>query len=237
MMNDDVHPFGRSVDRQTGRILLSLSVRLYGMSAPFIFEFDIFFILPPPPPSFVLDTSNSNNVYCFGSNPRRVARRRDLVSRTLPHPKQKREIMSGSTPSPTGSSGASAAGAKSLQERLHQLLTRLSSTIELIKNWPESDGDDASIHVETTSKLISQVWEVIVALQRVEGVVKADAALRKSLQDCPVPINLLDLLDHGNGLNPGAYSKSKLNVISIIQMTCLLTWSSDTKQIVFLGVF
>ena len=46
-------------------------------------------------------------------------------------------------------------GAKNLQERLHQLLTRLSSTIELIKTWPSTDGDDASIHVETTTRLIS----------------------------------------------------------------------------------
>ena len=105
-------------------------------------------------------------------------------------------------PSPT-SGGPNLAGAKNLQERLHQLLTRLSSTIDLIKNWPESDGDDASIHMKTTTKLISSILEVIVALQRVEGVVKSDNILRKSLQDCPVPINLLDLLDHGNGLNPG----------------------------------
>jgi hypothetical protein len=115
-------------------------------------------------------------------------------------------IMSGASSSPTGgSSGGNTAGAKNLQERLHQLLTRLSATIELIKNWPTTDGDDASIHVETTTKLIAAVLEVIVALQRAEGVVKADNDLRKSLQDCPVPINLLDLLDHGNGLNPGTF--------------------------------
>lgn len=109
-----------------------------------------------------------------------------------------------STPSPTGS-GTSTAGAKNLQEGLHQLLTRLSSTIEIIKNWPESDGDATSVHVETTTKLISGILEVIVALQRAESVIKSDSTLRKSLQDCLVPINLLDLMDHGNGLNPGAY--------------------------------
>ena len=106
--------------------------------------------------------------------------------------------------SKTQSPGKPSEGAKNLQERLHQLLTRLSSTIELIKNWPES-GDDASIHVETTTKLISAILELIVALQRVEGVVKADGDLRKALQDSPIPIDLLDLLDHGNGLNPGKY--------------------------------
>ena len=94
-------------------------------------------------------------------------------------------------------------GAKNLQERLHILLTRLATTTDLIKTWPESDGDDASIHVETTTKLITAVLDVVKALQKVEGVIKADAVLKKSLQECKVPINLLDLLDHGNGLNPG----------------------------------
>ena len=94
-------------------------------------------------------------------------------------------------------------GAKDLQERLHILLTRLAKTTDLIKTWPESDGDDASIHVETTTKLITCIMDVVEALQKVEGVLRADAALKKSLQECKVPINLLDLLDHGNGLNPG----------------------------------
>ena len=94
-------------------------------------------------------------------------------------------------------------GAKDLQERLHILLTRLAKTTDLIKTWPESDGDDASIHVETTTKLITCIMDVVEALQKVEGVLRADAVLKKSLQECKVPINLLDLLDHGNGLNPG----------------------------------
>jgi hypothetical protein len=107
-------------------------------------------------------------------------------------------------------SSASREGAKLLQERLHQLLTRLSSAIDLIKNWPESDGDDASIHVETTTKLISVILEVTSALQRAEGVVKNDAALRKALKACPIPMDLLDLLDHGNGLNPDCFSRGLL---------------------------
>jgi len=94
-------------------------------------------------------------------------------------------------------------GAKNLQERLHILLTRLAKTTDLIKTWPESDGDDASIHVETTTKLVTAVLDVVTALQKVEGVIKVDAVLKKSLRECQVPINLLDLLDHGNGLNPG----------------------------------
>lgn len=99
--------------------------------------------------------------------------------------------------------GASTLGAKTLQERLNQLLSKLSSSIEVIKNWPSTDGDDASIHVKTTSKLIDGILEIKRALEKVEGVLQSDTELQKSLQNCPVPINLLDLLDHGNGLNPG----------------------------------
>lgn len=94
-------------------------------------------------------------------------------------------------------------GGKTLQERLHILLSRLAKTTELIRDWPESDGDDSSIHAETTTKLIGSILEVVSAIQRVEGVIKTDTELRKALHDCQVPINLLDLLDHGNGLNPG----------------------------------
>ena len=112
-------------------------------------------------------------------------------------PRSASPVSGGSRQSPPPS------GAKSLQERLHILLTRLAKTTDLIKTWPESDGDDASIHVETTTKLITCVVDVVTALERVEGVIKADAVLKKSLQECKVSINLLDLLDHGNGLNPG----------------------------------
>ncbi|CAB9513189.1 expressed unknown protein [Seminavis robusta] len=102
------------------------------------------------------------------------------------------------------------AGAKALQERLHELITRLAATTELVKNWPESKDDDASIHVETTTKLISHINNVIASVQRVDGVVKADALLRKNLQECLIPLDLLDLLDHGNGLNPDCFSRALL---------------------------
>ena len=59
------------------------------------------------------------------------------------------------------------------------------------------DGDDASIHVKTTSKLIVSIQDIVTALKNVEGTLKSDAELRNSLKNCPVPINLLDLLDHG----------------------------------------
>ncbi len=94
-------------------------------------------------------------------------------------------------------------GSKSLQERLNLLLSKLSSSIEIVKTWPTTDGDDASVHVKTTSKLIVAMQEIMMALKNVEGTLKSDAALLNSLKNCPVPINLLDLLDHGNGLNPG----------------------------------
>mmetsp|Transcript_3885 Transcript_3885/g.10172 ORF Transcript_3885/g.10172 Transcript_3885/m.10172 type:complete len:201 (-) Transcript_3885:1435-2037(-) len=119
-------------------------------------------------------------------------------------PKSGSPLTGDSRPSPLPS------GAKNLQERLHILLTRLAKTTDLIKTWPESDGDDASIHVETTSKLITCVLDVVTALQKVEGIIKADVVLKKSLQECKVPINLLDLLDHGNGLNPDCFSRGLL---------------------------
>jgi len=101
-------------------------------------------------------------------------------------------------------------GAKKLQDRLHTLLTLLGAMADLIKTWPESDGDDASVHVETTTKLMTMVSSVVTSLREVEGVIKADAALKKSLQECKIPINLLDLLDHGNGLNPDCFSRGLL---------------------------
>lgn len=116
------------------------------------------------------------------------------------------------TPSPTVAVGQKMPpGARNLQDKLHLLLSKLSSTIEIVKTWPESEGDDASIHVATTTKLISSLLEVISGLKNVEGVVKSDNELRKALQACPVSINLLDLLDHGGGsLNPDCFSRGLL---------------------------
>ncbi|KAL3904627.1 MAG: hypothetical protein SGARI_004843 [Bacillariaceae sp.] len=83
-------------------------------------------------------------------------------------------------------------------------------TSELVKTWPESNGDDASIHVETTTKLITSIQALLKDLQDVEGVIKTKADLRQSLSQCQVPINLLDLLDHGDGLNPDCFSRGLL---------------------------
>lgn len=39
---------------------------------------------------------------------------------------------------------------------------------------------------------------------------KADGALQQTLQDCPIPLDLLDLMDHGGGLNPDCFSRGLL---------------------------
>lgn len=100
-----------------------------------------------------------------------------------------------------------------LQDRLHYLLSRLSDVVEMVKSWPEAKGDDASVHVESTSKLINYIRNVITALERVESVVKDNASLKKKLQECPIPLDLLDLLDHGQGggaLNPECFVRGLL---------------------------
>ena len=58
--------------------------------------------------------------------------------------------------------------ARSLQEGLHNLLTRLSETTNILKNWKEADADDSSIHVETTTRLIGSLQQVILAVKSVE---------------------------------------------------------------------
>ena len=90
--------------------------------------------------------------------------------------------------------------AKALQERLHELISRVVDGTDVIKSWPESEGDDASIHVKRTSKLINTIREISKAIERVEGVAKKDEALWKKLQECKIPLDLLELLDCSNGV-------------------------------------
>lgn len=92
-----------------------------------------------------------------------------------------------------------------LQERLHELLSRVSSTMELIKSWPEAT--DVSRHVATTTKLIDAIRVILQALAKVEGTVQENEELRKALNECPVPMDLLELLDHGGGLNPECFTR------------------------------
>lgn len=97
-------------------------------------------------------------------------------------------------------------GARKLQDQLHELLTRLAGTIDHVKNWPEST--DASRHVESTTKLIASIREIVASLQRVEGCIKEDVELRAALQSCLIPMDLLELLDHG--LNPDCFCRGLL---------------------------
>jgi hypothetical protein len=97
-------------------------------------------------------------------------------------------------------------GARNLQDKLHELLTRLAGTMEHVKNWPEAA--DASRHVESTSQLIHRIRDIIASLQKVESCVKDDMELRQTLQNCLIPVDLLELLDFG--LNPDCFSRGLL---------------------------
>jgi len=103
--------------------------------------------------------------------------------------------------------------AVALQDKLHILLSRLADAIELIKSWPEAKGEDASIHVESTNKLIGYIRNVTRSIQSVETVLQSNANLKKKLQECAIPMDLLDVLDHGQGggaLNPDCFIRGLL---------------------------
>lgn len=100
-------------------------------------------------------------------------------------------------------------GARILQDRLHKLLSRLAETIERVKKWPEAKGDDGSMHIESTSQLITNIRHVITALQRVEDCVKDDSKLREMLTKCRIPLDLLDLMDY-TSINPECFSRGLL---------------------------
>mmetsp|Transcript_10575 Transcript_10575/g.14919 ORF Transcript_10575/g.14919 Transcript_10575/m.14919 type:complete len:230 (-) Transcript_10575:539-1228(-) len=104
-----------------------------------------------------------------------------------------------------------------LRERLHNLISRLSDSTDLLKNWPESKfGDDSSIHVETTTRLIATLQRVIGALKNVEEQVNRgngsseDASLKSKLRQAAVPLDLLDMMDYGDGLNPDCFTRGLL---------------------------
>lgn len=135
-----------------------------------------------------------------------------MSSRSKSPTMMSRSRSSSPQPSGGGNSGSGAVvadNARILQESLHILLSRLARTIEHVKSWPEAKGDDASIHVESTSKLITNINQVIAALQKVEGIVKTDKVLRKSLQECQIPYDLLELLDYST-INPDCFSRGLL---------------------------
>jgi hypothetical protein len=90
------------------------------------------------------------------------------------------------------------------------LLTQLSDATITMKNWQESDGDDPHVHIEATTRLMSNIQGIINAIARVENVVKTDEVLYQTLQDCPIPLDLLDLMDCQGGLNPDCFSRGLL---------------------------
>ena len=119
---------------------------------------------------------------------------------------------------PASSSGGAPMTAKEasvvLQDRLHHLLSRLSDAVEHIKNWPEAKaGDESKVHLDSTTKLITYLRNIISSVQRVESVVQSNPGLKEKLQECPIPRDLLDLLDHGQGggaLNPDCFVRGLL---------------------------
>merc|ERR1712157_113914 len=103
------------------------------------------------------------------------------------------------------------------------------------KKWPSSEGDNANIHYDTTTTLIESLQKIISSLKRVEDSVFSNsnsstndksknnqqqeqiAELRKRLQQCQIPVDLLDLMDCGGlsetgfGLNPECFIKGLLH--------------------------
>lgn len=100
--------------------------------------------------------------------------------------------------------------ARALQERLHELLTRLSDATITMKNWEESSADSPDVHIEATTSLITNIQEILKAIDRVETTVKNDEELFQTLQDCPIPLDLLDLMDCQGGLNPECFTRGLL---------------------------
>ena len=117
---------------------------------------------------------------------------------------------------------------QTLQERLHTLLTRLSETSEILKTWPESkSGEDSSIHKKTTMKLIASLQKIVQGVKLVEDKVllmsapsttgaasaagtEGSAATINVMQDIQIPLDLLEMMDYANGLNPDCFARGLL---------------------------
>ena len=111
-----------------------------------------------------------------------------------------------SPPAPTASHVDNKA---SLLTRLHQLLSSLSEATDKVKNWPSSQ--DAQVHYDAATDLIQSLHKVVRALKEVEdralnGSSTSDP-MSQSILDSPVALDLLDLVDYGNGLNPEIFTK------------------------------
>ena len=113
-------------------------------------------------------------------------------------------------------------GAKTLQDQLHDLISRFTLASEHIKNWNESgSSNDATavsnahthnttIHAESTSRLLLLIQEGLKSLQKVEATLKTDTELRQVLMNIHVPYDLLELLDYTN-INPDLYLRGLVN--------------------------
>jgi hypothetical protein len=100
----------------------------------------------------------------------------------------------------------------SLLARLHNLISTLTEATNAVKNWPSSHDDQ--VHYDATTNLIQSLHMVVDALKDVEDRVgndgnhtKATSAVGHSILDAPVVVDLLDLMDYGNGLNPEIFIK------------------------------
>lgn len=143
-----------------------------------------------------------------------------------------------SSTSNTAAASNTAAG-EYLLERLRVLLARLQTASEILQTWPETQGDSAKVHADTAAKLIVAIRRVALGARGVERHVngtgpaahntaekgesggnhpqqhmspEALAAFRSSLEEkCPVPLDLLDLLDVGQpfGMHPQCYCYSR----------------------------
>ncbi|GAX25244.1 hypothetical protein FisN_5Lh326 [Fistulifera solaris] len=107
------------------------------------------------------------------------------------------------------SNGPIAENARQFQDQLHRLLSKLTDTTDFIKNWPEAKGGDGSMHVERTSQLITKIHTTVKMLQRVEGFLQKDAALRETFLQCRIPLDLLDMLDSSK-VNPELFARGLL---------------------------
>ncbi len=110
-----------------------------------------------------------------------------------------------------------------LLERLRILLNRLQTSADILQNWPETQGDSSKVHADTGKELIASIRKIVTGLRSVERHVNGTgpspaanipaAALdkfRTSIDEkCPIPLDLLDLLDIGQpfGINPQCYAR------------------------------
>jgi len=114
-----------------------------------------------------------------------------------------------------------------LQDRLQTLLLNLTSTSKILQKWPDSQGDKASIHIDTTTKLIHALQRITQSLKQVEDKSltrlasddNRDIELKKKLREYQVPLDLVDLMDYGYtesdshnlfGLNPDCFIRGLL---------------------------